>query len=177
MIPNDPEEIRRARPRGTWVAHQLAVRGLAAVCVLSMACIPTEEIDFPEEPACPPSIVAPPGAPPIGIVTLDRLTATGDGGTGGMATFEVDIRDCNVDQALEFEAWLDFSDFGGVITLRPLHGNEGPRPIERSGSSVRELVFPVDPAVFDADPDNPECHTVELFVSSNFRTIREPPGT
>lgn len=176
MIPNDPEDMPPKTPRGTWVAHQMVVRGLAAVCVLSMGCIVTEEIDFPDEPDCPPSIVAPPGTPPIGIVSVDRLVSTEDGGAGGMATFEVDIRDCNVEQDLQYEMWLDYRVFGGVISGTPLHETSeetGPRTLKPSGSASRELLFPVDPSVFDTEAAA-ECHKVELFVSGDFQTIRVP---
>lgn len=176
MISKDHEHIQLATPRGTWVAHPMVVRGLAALCVLSMGCIVTEEIDFPVEPDCPPSIVSRPGAAPIGLVSVDRLVASSDGGVGGMATFEVDVRDCNVEEELQYEVWLDYRVFGGVITGTPLHitsDEEGPRTLRPSGSSVRELLFPVDPTIFDTRP-GAECHKVELFVTGGFQTIRVP---
>lgn len=184
MIPSDHEEIASVRPRGTSVAHHLVVRGLAAVCVLSMGCIVTEEIDFPDEPDCPPSIVSPAGVDhPIGEIIVLTLgdEVTNDAGVGAPELeFEVLVRDCNVDQALTYNVWLDFLRAGGSIRGDPVLSNE---TLAATGSATREpLIFQVSQTRLALEPTMDfECHELELFVSSEFTVEgfgREPrtPG-
>ncbi len=155
-----------------WVAPAWGVRAIGAACLLLMGCLVTDEIEIPEEPFCPPSIVSPPAAdnPLDEIVRVNLGAGEVDAGTPE-ETFEVTVRDCNHGETLTAHVFLDARpDFGvpGLVDIEP---------IEPTGGLERTYEFRIGHNQFVA-LGGATCHKVELLVSGEFSGLREPerPG-
>lgn len=150
---------------GTWVAHRWRVRGLAAMCVVLMGCLVTDDIDFPEEPDCPPSVHVPSTAEhQLGAVVPVELDGTGggDAGVGGAPTFEVQVRDCNVSEELEWVVRLNGVGIDGSRLL--------PTP---AASMVRDFQLTVPRQEIQRLPSQ-GCYRLELRFSGDFNGVGEP---
>ncbi len=138
------------------------MRAIAAACCLLMGCLVTEKKEFPERTFCPPSIetetLTNPMHPLDSIIILD--VTEGSGGDAGPAnrvlSFEVDIRDCNEDQDLEYKVFK-----GGDVV-----DDEVIKPEFRSPFSFNVTFDDVAPA----------CERVEFVVTEQFKhgPDREP---
>lgn len=173
--PRDPAKMIDTSPRGMRVAPAHLVRGLSAtLCVLSMGCLITDDIDFPEEPFCPPAITsqvnadnplneiaraAPPGA------------TTTDGGLGVREeVFEVDVWDCNVDQDLEY---LVIVNSNPDVPGRLFGDLQITGAIESQGTALRSLTFKLSDAELTMFEEG--CQKVELFISEEFESFSVRP--
>jgi len=125
-----------------------------------MGCLITDDIEFPDEVACPPSIETGPAAPqPLNrVIKVDTQADAPDAGVG-QVDFEVTIRDCNESQRLQYQALLDYDpDFGGtpapfsVGTIQP--GTRDPFAFSLPFSAL--------------SGGEGGCHKVELFVTTRF---------
>lgn len=155
------------------------MRGLAATSCLLMGCLITDDIEFPEEPVCPPAISTPVGAsnPLNEIATVSLGSTSGeDAGTGTREeTFDVTIWDCNVNQLLKALITVDAERDVPGLGLGTHFRNEDVPP---RGTAERSYSF----TFTDDELNNPRvfgdgCHKIELFVSSEFDGFSSRPET
>ena len=130
----------------------------AALFVVSTAgCIATSPVDFPEIENFPPSRVSQPGAQyptrEIGQLNLDDLNPSRE------LPLEVNVRDPNIDQTLEFRIFVDSptppgNDFPIAAGL-----------VDPTGDVSRPRTFTVS---YDELTPAGVCHKIELVVSGAF---------
>lgn len=177
--PRDPAKMIDPSHRGMRVAPAHLVRGLSAtLCVLSMGCLITDDIEFPEEPFCPPAITSPVNADnplnEIARVTLGEAAGE-DAGTGmRQETFTVVVWDCNVDQELNYVALVDsLPELGRPLGVAQADGTLS----AEARTTQRELSFSFTQTQLSATIGE-DCHKIELFVSERFVNTNEParPG-
>tara|TARA_B100001750_G_scaffold27454_1_gene18112 strand:+ start:2191 stop:2733 length:543 start_codon:yes stop_codon:yes gene_type:complete len=137
---------------------------------LSTGCLVTDPIPEPEQEInYPPSVVADRSAPE-GTASLESVSILDRSDPEvGSITFHAIIRDPNVDQALRYQIWVDYAD-----GMPPLPEDFGDIPPTSTRDFERPFSFTIDAlGSFDA----PNCHKVELRVSSAFRgDIPTPDG-
>ena len=161
------------RRRGTCVAGFQHVRAVAlgvGSAMLMMGCLVTDKIEVEQEQNLPPSSVFRSNDPdrpsPARIHTFDITgTSARDGGVGAAElTFEVEVRDPNLEQGLVAQILTD----------------TGTANIDRIGSTgalTRAFQFRLNAADLSPDGDPSRaigCHRVELWVSSSFLGNRVP---
>ena len=173
--PRDPAKMIDSSHRGMRVALAPLVRGLSAtLCVLSMGCLITDDIEFPEEPVCPPAITSPVNAenPLNEIARADPPGAVmGDGGVGVREEeFTVDVWDCNVDQDLD---WLMIVNSNPDVPGRLFGDLYLTGTLEEQGTATRALTVTLSDAELTMLPQ--QCHKVELFVSAEFQPFTTQP--
>lgn len=155
--------------------------GVVAVGLFMTGCLVTDERTFPEEVSCPPSLVTPSGANhplnQIVDIVLDEMPVGDDAGvpTSATTTFDLQVRDCNENQELRWQAFLDFNpNFSSQRSLPFADGR-----LIANGSETRTLQVTLDHA--QVAENAPACHKVEVLVSGRFdfgTRTREPlePG-
>ncbi len=166
---------RDSRPssgRGTGGASvwgRMSIR-VAVLGTLSMGCV-TQNIQFDLPEDFPPSVESSPRAlhPIHEVVRVEDVEPTGDGGGSSQEIrLEVEVRDPNLDQRLQFKVFLDFNA-ADPLGARVIY--EGSIP--PSGALVRPVSVTL-PRVVVASPG---CHRLEMFVSGGFQPAprnREP---
>jgi hypothetical protein len=138
-----------------------------------MGCLITDDIQFPDEPVCPPAISTPVTAPnPLNEIARWPNLADGDGGVGTPEeTFAVEVWDCNVDQELTSIVVVNSQpDLPGA-----LFGVLDPKVkiIETTDTARRSLDFTLDQVELNELGEG--CHKIELFVSNGFRIASLQP--
>ncbi len=131
---------------------------LFMIPLVLMSCLVTDNAQVPEEGNLPPSIVTGETANTMGvglgqIIRIDVATFE-----GSELSIPVIVRDPNFDQALEYNAYVDFEfedDLGSLVAGGTIPANEG---LERDFV----LQVPV------TELTEPKCHKIELLVSSRF---------
>ncbi len=144
---------------------------LMAVALTSIAipaCIFGEPARFEAPREYPPSIEsAATASNPINRVVVWVPTAAGDDAGGRDLTFEVEIRDPNVDQVLQYKVYVDYD---AATPPEPILFDDVPR-VTSGDRTRRPLSFTVPPGLVQDEG----CHRVEMLVSGNFRRVgREP---
>ncbi|MCA9583540.1 MAG: hypothetical protein KC416_17195, partial [Myxococcales bacterium] len=126
-----------------------------------MGCLVTEQIDFPVEENLPPKIIADPERNPLQRILVFNL---GDETTPGDTELEivVTIRDPNVEDELQWRAFMNLDDTLGV----PQGWETGGR-IQPSSVEDRPHSFQVPGSAFGIDPG---CRRIDLLVSKQFRS-------
>jgi hypothetical protein len=148
------------------VGSVLAVRPVALILAmlltpLMQSCLITDPIDIPEDVDYPPSIISDnAGQNPIEEVVVLELF---DPEVTSL-TFDVIVRDPNVEELLEYQIWVDYQGVEG--DLSPLL-DFGEIPTA-DGAVDRQFSFPVDNLDLFRSPPN-SCHKVELRVSGEFK--------
>ncbi len=129
----------------------------------SVGCIATSPVDFPEFENFPPSLISQPGAQyptrDIGRLDLD------DPDPARELPLEVNVRDPNLDQTLEFRVFVD-------SPTPP--GNDFPIDqgvVDPTGEVSRPRTFTVS---YDELTPAGVCHKIELVVSGAFASTVEP---
>lgn len=129
---------------------------------LMHGCLITDPIDIPEEENFPPSLISDnTGQNPIDEVVVLELF---DPEVTSL-TFDVVVRDPNVDEVLEYQIWVDYQGVAG--DLSPLL-DFGDIPAPDDASIDRQFEFTIDNLDLFRSPPN-SCHKVELRVSGNFK--------
>jgi hypothetical protein len=155
-------KIRRAGIRLALLSLR-ALFGASAVLALGLlgaGCLITERVEFQELENFPPSIASAPGAShPLDRILRVELDSEGSGDGGLEAILlEVDLRDPNVNQPLQWVLTIDETEYARQTA-------------DANGQTSRRLVLEVP-----AQRLRPvgECHRVELLVSSEF-SFSNPP--
>ncbi len=169
---------RRVVPlvRTSIVALPFLASGPLSGCV-------TQDLTFVPPTSFPSSIEVPiGGAYPLDEVVRLRADLIGGGGDAGpinTLAFDVEVRDPDVDQELQYLVWVDYQR---GITLFPV-GNGFITPVPRGASDRRRRLQRIQVPVRNEALSRPGCHRVELLVSERFRNedgvpTREPlvPG-
>lgn len=185
--PNGLFEVIFARTRsGTWLADArsfvlAAIRAASVVsCVLGMpgaGCV-TQDLQFVPPPNFPPSVEVPVGGarPFAEIVRLraDRIAGGPDAGPIASVRIDVEVRDPDVDQELQYKVYVDYQR--GVTDDPVIAEFLPPRPSGAADRRRRPLSFDVPIRSLR----EPGCHRIELLVSQRFQprtsdtTGREP---
>lgn len=183
--------VSRAIPRLSAAGTCIAVARRAVLAVLRaapalplvaggplMGCI-TQDLHFVPPENFPPSVGVPEGgARPLDAVvrlTADQLSGGGDAGPLNFLRFDVEVRDPDVDQELQYLLFIDYQR--GVTTLP--NGAGFVPAVAQGASDRRSRVFPLQVPVVSSVLREPGCHRVELLVSERFRVVdgvqtREP---
>lgn len=129
----------------------------ALVATSAFGCIATSPVDFPEFENFPPSLISQPGARyptrEIGQLNLDSPDASLE------LPLQVNVRDPNIDQTLEFRIFVD-------SPTPP--GNDFPIDagfVDPTGEVSRPRTFTVS---YDELTPAGVCHKIELVVSGAF---------
>jgi hypothetical protein len=182
--PRIPQESARSRGRrtsGTWAAfwlQRMLVRSALAVAsgTLLPACL-TQNVQYEPPRNYPPSIETPDTARhPLNSVIQVPITVAGDGGTQTATVIELnlEVRDPNVDQRLEYRLFVDFDPMMPRIdVIQPIPA-ASPLAEDRL---TRRVEIPVPITQLDS---RRRCHRIEVLVSSAFEggEVRTPiePG-
>ncbi len=129
---------------------------------LTPGCLITDPIDIPEEQDYPPSIISDlTGENPIEEVVVLELF---DPEITSL-TFDVTVRDPNVEETLEYQIWVDYQGVAGDLTPLLDFGDLAPT---EDRAVDRPFTFTVDNLDLFRSPPN-SCHKVELRVSGDFK--------
>ncbi len=165
-IPSLGEGVRRprfARSEQKWsrscsgtgsaILTQVRRAWVVAGIPLAMGCLVASDIEVPEPVDCPPSIESTPTA----AFPKDRVAVVGVS-TSEPIVFEVQVRDCNQNQTLEW-----------VLALNPTMNRFPDRSGTIAADQRESLRVEVPLGEFAVD----ECSKVDLLVSGAFRFIPE----
>lgn len=184
--------VSRAIPRASVAGTCIALARRAVLAVLRAApalplvagspltagCI-TQDLRFIPPENFPPSIEVPAGGGyPLDEIIRLRADELGGGGDAGSITtlfIEVEVRDPDVDQDLQYKVFVDYQR--GVAGQGPIIGELLP---PRSSMDPDRRSRPVTLPVPVGAVREPGCHRIELLVSERFQspsaeaTGREP---
>lgn len=139
----------------------------------------TQDLTFVPPTGFPASIATPVGAtfPLDEVIRLqaDLIAGGGDAGPINTLALDVEVRDPDVDQELQYLVWVDYQR---GITLFPV-GNGFIPATPRGASDRRRRVQRIQVPVRNEALGRPGCHRIELLVSERFRNedgipTREP---
>lgn len=141
---------------------------VALFASMSASCILSEPVRFEPPPNTPPAIdtSATPTARIFRTSAMD-VAGDGDGSPTNALDFDVTIIDANVDQTLEYRVYLDWDpgspspSLSSGLVPRVASGDRTRRPLRFSLPRERE----------------PNCHWVELLVTTDFRGDTREPAT
>jgi hypothetical protein len=160
------------RRRGIAVALVALVRAVPCLVALPIlqACLITQHVEIDPPDNFPPSVLDPLSPPlgyrPIGShIDLSAIEG-GDAGPPTSITFEVAVRDPDIEQRLDYAVWINYPTPTGSVT----RGQLPPDSVIDSDRRVRTLSFTLPIRELGA------CNRVELRVSGGFQFIdqREP---
>ena len=131
-----------------------------------MSCLVVDPAQIPEEDNLPPSIVTGETARTEGvslgqIIEIDIATFE-----GSELTIPVIVRDPNLEQVLEYNAYVDFefeNDLGALVA----GGTIPPSGEACEQEQCLERLFDLQVPITELG-DAPSCHKIELLVSSRF---------
>lgn len=165
--------------RRAVLALRLPALALPVVATSPLGGCITQDLTFVPPTNFPPSIEVPTGAAyPLDEVIRLRADLIGGGGDAGpinTIVLDIEVRDPDVDQELQYLVWVDYQR---GITLFPV-GNGFVTPVPSGSVDRRRRAQRVQVPVRNEALSRPGCHRVEILVSERFRNeeglpTREP---
>lgn len=162
--------LRRPR-RGIAIAVSRAAVTAAAWALPAIAlsgCI-TQDLRFVPPTNFPPSIEVPVGgAYPLDEVIqirADQLGGGGDAGPINTLVFDLEVRDPDVDQELQYLVYIDYQR--GITLFPNVTGFVQPAPASQTNRRARmqRLLIPVRDSLLR----EPGCHRIEVLMAERFR--------
>ena len=128
-----------------------------------MSCLVTDNAQIPEEGNLPPSIVTGETANTMGVGLGQIIQIDLDTFEGSELSIPVIVRDPNLDQTLEYNAYVDFE---GSIASLVAGGTIQPSGEACEQDQCLERFFELQVPITELPAG--ECHKIELLVSSRF---------
>ncbi len=138
---------------------------LFMIPLVLMSCLVTDNAQVPEEGNLPPSIVTGETANTMGVGLGQIIQVDLETFEGSELTIPVIIRDPNLDQTLEYNAYVDFE---GSLSALVAGGDVPPSGEACDQEQCLERFFDLQVPVTELSPAG-ECHKIELLVSSRFQ--------
>lgn len=137
---------------------------LFMIPLVLMSCLVTDNAQVPEEGNLPPSIVTGETANTMGVGLGQIIQVDRDTFEGSELTIPVIVRDPNLDQTLEYNAYVNFE---GSLSALVAGGDIPPSGEACDQEQCLERFFDLQVPITELEAG--DCHKIELLVSSRFQ--------